>query len=100
MDIIEERKDEVSSQNVTPSRAEYEPVQTLSANVWGDSVLSFGHDVPIDNFQGFSEDVDRAPAVTEISEDANLNQIKTYLEKNNLTPFKDALDKMRREIRI
>ena len=64
MDIIEERKDEVSSQNVTPSRAAYEPVQTLSANVWGDSVLSYSHDVPIDNFHGSSEEVDRAPQMT------------------------------------
>ena len=38
--------------------------------------------------------------MTEIKEDASLNEIKAYLAKNNLTPFKDALDKMRREIRV
>ena len=38
--------------------------------------------------------------MSEIKEDASIQQIKTYLAKNNLNVLRDALDKMRREIRI
>ena len=36
----------------------------------------------------------------EISQDASVSEIKAYLATNNLNPITDALNKMRREIRV
>ena len=62
--------------------------------MWGDSVLSGFHNIPVDNYVGTaqraSEDLNKT-----IKEDATLSEIKAFLSDNNLQVFSRAMDKMR-----
>ena len=62
-------------------------------------MLSCCHDIPVDNFVDRSQSAPEQ-RMTEITEDASLPQIKEFLTKNNLGVFREALNKMRKDIRV
>ena len=74
---IEEEKDDVVSKETLSAHGQ-NPVVTeqstlFSNGVWGNSVLSCPHDIPVDNFVDRTQEASNGPQrMTEIKEDASL----------------------------
>ena len=97
---IEEEND-TSVDSISMQRQETQTTEQsslFSNGVWGNSVLSCNHTIPVDNFVDRTQNAPEE-RMKEIKEDATLDQIKEFLTNNNLDVFKEALNKMRKDIR-
>ena len=84
-------------EEMTPIPDKFTPrdIDSLFNNVWGNSVLSNYHDIPVDNFGDTTQTTADEPRMKEIKADASLEHIKLYMNTYNLGAFTETLKKLK-----